>query len=513
MPASQGGLPAAVGRLSLPSFGVAGIWISIAVLVGGALAPPLGGLEREMQLVLAVFLFALVLWLTEAVPYVVSSTAASVLLFALELVPTFGDAVSGFASTLVFFLLLLLLLGGAISEVGLGKVVAGRMLSTQSTPRTSVRSLAAHMFGLSLLMPSAVARAVTFIPVVNRMTDAYGLPDDGTFRKACFIVLGHINPIGSMMLMTGGGMAIITSQLINESVRTVTWVQWAVYMIPPMILLFWLSTVSALLVYGVDDDLTLESNEDGEYDPDEDDRESGAKPEDEDVLSATGDGDALDSNGIDDRSDGGVTLTRDQWIVSVVMLGAVVAWIAGSFVGLPTIVPAAAAVAVLSVPGVGIVDRDLIADVSWGILFLIGAMFSILDAMEATGTLDYVVETLIGVVPFAAMAPWLVIGTLLALAVFIRSWFSTASAAIVVALPIIMEFATVLGLNRLYLALSVLIAVGSTTFFPFNTTSVLLSYDKGPLGLREVLVFGLVTMVHGVVVIALSWLFYWPLVV
>lgn len=501
MPASKGGSRASIAGLSLPSFAVAGIWISVAVLVGGALAPPLGGLEREMQLVLAVFLFALVLWLTEAVPYVVSSTAASVLLFALDLVPTFGDAVSGFASTLVFFLLLLLLLGGAISEVGLGKIVAGRMLSTQSTPRTSVRSLATHMFGLSLLMPSAVARTVTFIPVVNRMTDAYGLPDDGTFRKACFIVLGHINPIGSMMLMTGGGMAIITSQLINDSVRTVTWVQWAVYMIPPMLLLFWLSTVSALVVYGVDDDLTLETN----------DRDGGAESSGE-HTEEEGDS-APDANGIDDRSEGAITLTRDQRIVSVVMLGAVVAWIAGSFVGLPTIVPAAAAVAVLSVPGVSIVDRDLIADVSWGILFLIGAMFSILDAMETTGTLDYVVETLIEVVPFAAMAPWLVIGTLLALAVFIRSWFSTASAAIVVALPIIMEFATVLSLNRLYLALSVLIVVGSTTFFPFNTTSVLLSYDKGPLGLREVLVFGLITMVHGTVVIVLSWLFYWPLVV
>jgi len=84
---------------------------------------------------------------------------------------------------------------------------------------------------------------------------------------------------------------------------------------------------------------------------------------------------------------------------------------------------------------------------------------------------------------------------------------------IVVTLPIIMEFASVLGLNELYLALSVLIVVGSTTFFPFNTTSVLLSYDKGPLGLGDVFAFGLVTMVHGAVVIVLSWLFYWPLVV
>jgi len=65
-----------------------------------------------------------------------------------------------------------------------------------------------------------------------------------------------------MMLMTGGRMAIITSQLINESVRTITGPVGRVRD-PPMALLFWLSTVSALIVYGVDDDLTLTAADDG----------------------------------------------------------------------------------------------------------------------------------------------------------------------------------------------------------------------------------------------------------
>ena len=459
-----------------------GILVSIVILVVSVFAPTLVGLEHEMQLVLGVFGFTLVLWLTEAVPYVISSTLAVVLLYAFGLVDTFGAAVQGFAETLVFFLLLLLLLGGAIGKVGLGKVVAGRMLSTQSTPRSTVRSLGAHMVALALLMPSAVARAVTFIPVVNRMNDAYGLDQEDPFRRASFIVLGHINPIGSMMLMTGGGMAIITAQLIDDAVRPITWVQWAVYMIPPMLLLFALSTVSAMYLYRLDDDRTID-----------------ASTLDESMTAAV--------EGEDD------SLNRDQRIVGAVMLGAVAAWIVGSFLGVPTIVPAVIAVAILAAPGIDIVDRELIAEVSWGILFLIGAMFSILEVMETTGTLDLLISVLIETIPFNAMAPWLVIGTLLAIAVFIRVWFSTASAAIVVTLPIIMEFGAVLGINQLFLALSVLIIVGSTTFFPFNTTSVLLSYDRGPLNLREVLGFGLVTMVHGTVIIGISWQFYWPIVV
>ncbi|GAB6878417.1 hypothetical protein JCM17823_06910 [Halorubrum gandharaense] len=277
-------------------------------------------------------------------------------------------------------------------------------------------------------------------------------------------------------------MAIITAQLIDDTVRPITWVQWAVYMIPPMLLLFALSTVSVMYLYRLDGDRTID-----------------ASRLDDSMTAAV-------------ESENG-TLNRNQSIVGAVMLGAVVAWIVGSFLGIPTIVPAAVAVAILAVPGVDIVDRELISEVSWGILFLIGAMFSILEVMEATGTLDLLIGVLINTIPFEAMAPWLIVSTLLAIAVSIRLWFSTASAAIVITLPIIMEFGVVLGIDGMFLALSVLIIVGSTTFFPFNTTSVLLSYDRGPLTLREVLGFGLVTMVHGAVVIAFSWLFYWPLVV
>lgn len=314
------------------------------------------------------------------------------------------------------------------------------------------------------------------------MTNAYGLNKDGKFRRASFVVLGHINPIGSMMLMTGGGMAIITAQMIDETVRPITWVQWAVYMIPPMLLLFALSTVSAMYLYRLDDDQTLDAS-------------------------------TLDESMKAIVKGGNDPLNRDQRIVGGVMLGAVAAWIVGSFLNVPTIVPAIVAVAILSAPGIDIVDRELIEEVSWGILFLIGAMFSILEVMGTTGTLDLLIGVLIETIPFEAMAPWLVVGTLLAIAVFIRAWFSTASAVIVVTLPIIMEFGVVLGINRLFLALSVLIIVGSTTFFPFNTTSVMLLYDRGPLNLQEVLGFGLVMMIHGTIVIVFSWLFYWPIVV
>lgn len=469
-------------RLSalVPSVRTLGLFLAVTVLISGVALPPLAGTTTEIQRVLAVFFFALVLWLTKAVPYTVSSVLSVTLLFALGITDTFEQAVIGYASTLVFFLFLLLLLGNTISRVKLDERVAKRLLTSQSTPRGTIQSLARNLLLLSFLMPSAVARTVTFIPVVRRLASAYELGHGSDFERSSFLLLGHVNPIASMALMTGGGMAIVTSEVVNSSVRTVTWVQWAILMIPPTLVLYWLSALSAERIYPVDDSITVDDTDDNELTSDIDQEPA--------------------------------PFTREQRIVGWVMIGAVAGWIVGSFVGLPTILPAIGAVTVLSMPGIDIITSDDIADVSWGILFLIGAMFSILEVMETSGTLTFVVDRITQYIPFAALSHWQIVATLLLLAVLIRVFFSTASAAIIIVLPIVLEFGDVLGVNPLYLALSVLIIVGSTTFLPFNTTAVLLSFDRGPLSNREVFGFGFVTMFFASVVILLSWLFYWPLV-
>lgn len=464
----------------------AGLGVALAVcplLWDAFLAPPMG-VTPDMQSVLAVFAFSLVLWLTEAVPYAVSATLAVTLLYALGVADTYPAATSGFSSTLVFFLFLVLLLGRAISTVDLDAWFASRLLSTDVTATNPVRALAANVFALALVMPSAVARTATFLPVVRRLTDAYGFDRGSDFERSSFFVLGHVNPIASMGLMTGGGMAIVTSQLIRNEVRPISWVEWAVLMLPPVAVLYGLSALTAERL--CDSDGTFDGS-----------------------TAATSGSDR--DRPIEAASDG--TFTADQRLVGAVLIGAVGLWILGSFAGVPTIVPAALAVAVLSLPGIGIITAADVQEVSWGILFVIGAMFSILDAMERTGTFTYVVDAATGAIPFGTLAHWQSVAVLLALAVVVRTLFSTGSAAIIVALPILLRLGRRLGVNGLFLALAVLLVVGSTTVFPFNTTSVLLSFDRGPLSNADVAAFGLVMATYAVFVAALSWAVYWPLVV
>ena len=475
--------------LSSQSFG---LLLAVCVLIAVVFFPSMQEITTAQQRVLAVFLFALLLWLTKPVPYTVSSLLSVTLLFALGTVDSFAAATTGYASTLVFFLLSLLLLGNAITSVQLDQQLARRLLSTESTPRRTLRSISGSILGLALVMPSAMARAVTFVPIVEQLRDEFGLNHGSGFDRAAFFLLGHVNPIASMAVMTGGGMALVTSEIINTSVQTVTWVQWAVLMLPPTLLLYLLATVGAVVLTGVDGTTTVDNL---------------------DQERANTDGGGRNGTRLITESDETTPLTRDQRIVGLVMLGTVASWVIGSFVRIPTVVPAVIAVAVLATPRIDIITADDVAEVSWGIIFLIGAMLSILDVMTSTGAIDVVVEALTTTVPFATFTQWQLIAVLLLLSVAIRIPFSTGSAAIVVALPIVLEFADLFGVNQLFLALAVLLIVGSTTLLPFNTTAVLVSMDRGPLSNRDIALFGLVTMGLSLSVVVFSWLVYWPLVV
>jgi anion transporter len=445
--------------------------VAVGALWTGLAGPPISGLDATGQRVLGVFLFTLLLWLFKPVPFAVSSLASVTLLYVTGIVETFSAAVSGFATRLIFFLILLLLLGNTISKVELDQQLARRLLVTDS-PRETTRLIAGNLLALSFLMPSALARAVAFLPIVRQLGDVWGLDEKSNFLRDSFLFLGHVNPVASMGLMTGGGMAILSSQFIRSSVVWISWVDWAVLMLPPMLFIFASTVVTILYVHPVAD------------------------------SQATSERQELSTEPFD----------RDQRIVMGIMIGVILLWIAGSFFRWPTILPAMIAVAVLSLPGVEIISGDDMAAINWGIIFVFGAMFSLLDVLESSGVLNWVVTNVSDVLPLAALPHWQTITLLLAMALLIRLFFSTASAALLVLFPIVLEFAESLGINELFISLALVMLVGSSTVFPFNTTTVLLTYDSGPLSMNDVVTTGLITTVYAAAAIVLCWTVYWPFV-
>lgn len=461
----------------------AGLVLAVALVAGGSLLSP-PGIEPDVRLVLAVFFATVILWITKPVPYAVSSLLAVVALYAIGPAETFAEAASGFASNLVVFMILLLLIGKSVARVGLDAWIAGRLVSRTDTPRDSVPRISGAILLLAFVLPSGVARTVTFTPIIDAIGEGFDLEDDGGFRRLLYYVIGHLNPIASMALMTGGGMAIATAEMISTGVRPITWIEWALYMTPPTVALFVLLTAVATVVYDVDDQSLV----------------------DDARLGTDGGADAMEL-----EAAGSAPLDREQRIVVATLFVAIVLWIVGSFLGVPTIVPAALVVAVFALPGVGIVTAESFGQISWGIVFLIGAMLSILEVMEAVDAFDPVVGALAAGLPTGASTV-LTVGLLLSAAVVVRSAFSTVSASFIILFPIVLEFGRLLGVETLHLGFALAIVLMTATVLPVNNPTVLIAYERGPLSVREVFALGMATLAAGFLVAGVSWAVYWPAV-
>lgn len=455
-----------------------GLALAGVLLVGGYVVEIAAIPDERIRLVLAVFIATVILWITKPVPYEVSSVLCVILLYGLGLADTFTDAVIGFASTLIFFFLLLLLIGMSISKVDLDQWMASRLVSATSTPRSSIRRLTGTVLFLAFVMPSGLARTVTFIPVIDQINDLYNLGEDSMFSRLSYYMVGHLNPIASVTVMTGGGMAVVTAELINAMVRPITWVEWVVYMGPPVIVLFITSMIIASRFYPVadrgtidDTDVAATTNHDGEIEP----------------------------------------LSRDQQIVISVLFLAIIAWVIGSFVGVPAIIPAMGAVFILALPTVEIITADEFKSLSWGIIFLIATMLSILEVMQDLAAFEFIIEATLSGFNVEQLGVLMLV-VLLVFCVAVRATFSSPAASMAILLPIVLEFSGVLGYNELFLSFSLMVVMVSATFMPINLATVLVAYEAGPLTLREVFLLGILTLLVAITIVAGSWLLYWPFV-
>lgn len=449
--------------------------IAFICLVYGLIGPTPAELSREALIALGIFGFGIVLWQSKALPIVVTSLLVVGFIYVFGVTETFQKATIGFASTLFFFFFTILVLGHSISKVNLDARVARRLLDTSVTPYASLRQLGKYVLALSFIMPSGLARMVAFTPVIDEVSDIYGLNQDSGFSTSSFLVLGQLNPIASMSLMTGGGISIIASQLIDTAGYSLTWLEWAAYMIPPTILIFTLAFFIVERLHSPSTDATQsDTREDITFDSTE-------------------------------------SFDRDQLAVAVVMGLTLMSWAIGSFIGLPTVLPAIIAVAVLSAPYVRVITAQDLTEVSWGILFLIGSMLSLIETLETTGAFEWLISTISAMIPLGAYGPIWTVAVLLGIVTAARLLFPSGSTCLIVIMPIIISFGQIYNLNILYLSLSSVLIVGSTVLLPLHVPPALLAYNAGYVDMRDVFVFGVFTLLAALTSICFAWTIYWPL--
>jgi len=434
--------------------------------------PPLAeGLPLAGQRALIVTLAAIVLWTTEALEPGVTALL-SVALLALTGSGMRG-ALQGFASPVPYFLVGVLTMGVAVVRSGLAERLARAILA-----RARGRSLAVYLHlvlafpALTFVLPSATTRSGILIHVYDEVFTLAGVPRGAEIARAVMLALSSINRLASTALLTGGITPVMSAAIIGglaDGGTPFTWSGWFVLMGLPYYTILVLGGALTYVLYrrGFRGDLAAPA-------PAPPRRLSGA-----------------------------------EWRTIAVILGASALWLTDGVHHLDPALPALLAFVALLTPRVGpLVWADLERGVGWANFFVIAASISLAQALGASGAAAWLGRLLVGGLPALGGSP---LGTILLLmlgATALRAIVPNISGFLALALPIAMSVGREAGLNPLVCALVVMMTGDAVIYYPAQSASALVIYERGHVSAGDILRFGLwMTLVGWVAIVgvALPW--------
>lgn len=226
------------------------LWIALAflALIIITLLPNDGSLPVAGQRSLAILAFAVIMWVTEAVPYPVSSAMIIALItLLLGLAPSMEDptqqlttsgalklALGGFSNSAVALVAAALFLAAAMQVTNLHKRLALWVLSLVGTKTKAI------VFGailvsivLAFFVPSSTARAGAVVPILLGMVAAFGLAKDSRLAALLIITAVQAVSIWNIGIKTGAAQNMVALNFIKENFGVdISWGAWFLYAAP-----------------------------------------------------------------------------------------------------------------------------------------------------------------------------------------------------------------------------------------------------------------------------------------
>ena len=444
---------------------------TLAVLVLALALPPLfDGLSRSGQRALLVTLIVIVLWTTEALEPGVTALLGIVLLTLTGAADGIRPALQGFANPVPYFLVGVLTMGVAVVRSGLAERLARAILE-----RARGRSLAVYLQlvlafpALTFILPSATTRSGILIHIYDEVFSLAAVARGADIAKAVMLALSSINRLASTALLTGGITPVMSAAIIGG----MSWTGWFALMAVPYYTILLLGAVLTWALYrrGFRHGLVM--------------------PEP-----------------VRRRPISGV-----EWRTVTVILGASALWLTDGVHHLDPALPALLAFVALLMPRFGpLVWADLERGVGWANFFVIAASISLAHVLGTSGAAAWLARLLVGGLPALGDRPLTTVVLLMLGATALRALVPNISGFLALALPIAMSVGREAGLNPLVCALVVMMTGDAVIYYPAQSSSALVIYERGHVSAGEMLRFGLWMTLVGwaaILLVALPW---WALV-
>lgn len=492
-----------------------GLIIGLVALIGIILIPTPEGLSTAGHRMLAILAFAVIVWLTEAVSYEVSSLAIIALIALLvgfaptvtldgakafisenpqQLLGTskaMGLALSGFSNSAWALVAGATFLAAAMTFTGLDRRIALIILNVigTSTKRIMLGVIVVTVV-LSLFVPSATARVACIVPIMSGIIAAYGVDKRSRIAVGIMIMIAEATSIWNVGIQTAAAQNLLTVGFMRDLIaggHQVSWTQWLIAGGP------WAILMSIALFIVVLKML-----------PPEADNIPGGKEAVAKELKALG------------------PMPGPQLRLLIVTCILLCFWATGGGLlhRIDTTTSTTVGLVILMLPGIGVINwKEVQKRTPWGTILVFGAGISLGTALLNTGAGKWLGDWVVQGAGLGQMSAFMIFAVLAAFLIVIHLGFASATALCALFMPImIVMFSTIGATNmaltpQVQLGLSMLLGfvVSFGFILPVNAPQNMVCLGTETFTAKEFAKVGIVITIIGYVLMLVFALTYWPL--
>jgi len=404
-----------------------GLIAGFAALVVVLLLPLPADLPPAGQRMLAILVFAVVVWVTEAVSYEASAIMITTLMaFLLGTAPNVKDpaalygtsaaismALTGFANSALALVAGALFIAAAMTYTGLDRRIA---LVTLARVGTSTRRIlvgcVAVTIVLSLVVPSATARSAAVVPIMMGVIAAFGVDKRSNIAAGIMIIVAQATSIWNVGIQTAAAQNLLTVGFMEKMLgQRVAWSDWLIAGAP------WALLMSAVLIF-----LVLKML------PPESDNIAGGKEAVEESLQALG------------------PMTAPQKRLMAVSVLLLLCWATeGKLHKFDTTSTTYFGLVLLMLPRIGVMTwKDVQSRIPWGTVIVFGVGISLGTALLTTQAGQWLGAQVVARTGLDQVGPLAIFAILSAFLILIHLGFASATALTSAMLPILISVLTTL---------------------------------------------------------------------
>jgi solute carrier family 13 (sodium-dependent dicarboxylate transporter), member 2/3/5 len=433
------------------------------------------GLSAAGQRTAALFVGALILWTTEAVPIAVTS----ILILALQPilgVGTLGSAFTNFISPIFFFVMVMYFIAYGWLKTGLARRFALWMISKAGTdPKRVLFVLMVGTAAMSTVV-SDVPCAAVFMAVALGIFEKINLRPGSPFGKAVMIGIPIASLIGGVGTPAGSSINILGLIMIEQNGGPrIPFLHWMAIGMPMVIILLPIAAWILLRFF---------------------------PPE----IKTIGDVSELQY----ERAQLG-PVSGPEWKVIGIMAAMILCWILSTWIrAFDTVLVGVCGACIMFMPGIRLFTwKEAEKSTGWEALMMIGAVTSLGALSSSSGLAKWLVGAALG-----GLDEWSVVGILTLISAFtvvIHLMLPVNPVIPAVMIPPIMLLATAAGRNPALYALPVVFTASCAFLLPLDSVP-LVTYSKGYYKIFDMFLPGFLLSIVWVIVIVILLVTIGPLI-